>query len=71
MILFSRAPGGAARLLTVSFVVLLPWSRKSQIQNPPEYLTSTKVGEALSFPCVDNARKGGYMTVISNVVFME
>jgi hypothetical protein len=39
--------------------------------DPPKYLTSTKVVEALSFLCVDNARKGGYMTVISNVVFME
>jgi hypothetical protein len=34
-------------------------------------LTSIKVVEALSFPCVDNGRKGGYLTVICNVAFME
>ncbi|MFZ0927349.1 MAG: hypothetical protein WAN11_02035 [Syntrophobacteraceae bacterium] len=71
MILFSRAPGGAARLQTVSVVVLLTWSKKSQLQNPPEYLTSGKVVEALSFSCADNVSKGGYVAVISTVVSME
>ncbi len=32
---------------------------------------SGKVVEALSFPCVANGRKGGYVTVISCVVFIE
>ncbi|MGA2225890.1 MAG: hypothetical protein ABSF90_17350 [Syntrophobacteraceae bacterium] len=71
MILFSRAPGGAARLLRVSVVVLLTWSKKSQLQNPSESLTSRKVVEALSFCCADNFSKGGYVAGISTVVSME
>jgi arginine decarboxylase len=35
------------------------------------YLVSGKVVEALSFPCVANGMKGGYVTVISCVVFLE
>jgi arginine decarboxylase len=35
------------------------------------YLMSGKVVEALSFPCVANGMKGGYVTVISCVVFLE
>lgn len=35
------------------------------------YLMSGKVVEALSFPCVDYGKKGGYVTVISSVVFIE
>ena len=35
------------------------------------YLMSGKVVEALSFPCVSNGMKGGYVTVISCVVFLE
>ena len=35
------------------------------------YLMSGKVVEALSFPCVAKGMKGGYVTVISCVVFLE
>ncbi len=35
------------------------------------YLMSGKVVEALSFPCVDHGRKGGYVTVVSSIVFIE
>jgi arginine decarboxylase len=35
------------------------------------YLMSGKVVEALSFPCIAHGRKGGYVTVISCVVFLE
>ena len=35
------------------------------------YLVSGKVVEALSFPCVATGMKGGYVTVISCVVFLE
>jgi len=35
------------------------------------YLMSGKVVEALSFPCVARGRKGGYVTAISCVVFIE
>jgi arginine decarboxylase len=35
------------------------------------YLMSGKVVEALSIPCVDYGKRGGYVTVISSVVFVE
>ena len=35
------------------------------------YLMSGKVVEALSFPCVASGMKGGYVTAISCVVFLE
>ena len=35
------------------------------------YQMSGKVVEALSFPCVAKGRKGGYVTVISCVLFIE
>lgn len=34
------------------------------------YLMSGKVVEALSFPCVAHGQKGGYVTVVSCVVFL-
>jgi len=35
------------------------------------YLMSGKVVEALSFPCIAQGRRGGYVTVISSVVFIR
>jgi arginine decarboxylase len=35
------------------------------------YLMSGKVVETLSFPCIAHGRKGGYVTAISCVVFVE
>jgi arginine decarboxylase len=35
------------------------------------YLMSGKVVETLSFPCIARGKKGGYVTVISCVVFVE
>ncbi len=35
------------------------------------YLMSGKVVNSLSFPCVSHGRRGGYVTVISSVVFIR
>jgi hypothetical protein len=35
------------------------------------YQMSGKVVQSLSFPCIAKGRKGGYVTVISCVVFIE
>ncbi len=35
------------------------------------YLMSGKVVEALSFPCIAHGQKGGYVTAVSCVVFLE